>query len=79
MEGALSRVIRQLREVLMSQDTASFGLRPQQLADRCNVSLCTVHRWIRSGHLRSVRIGGVRLVPLHVLREAGLLQTEEAA
>ena len=45
-----------------------YGIR--RAADCLDVSPGTVRRWIRSGVLHSVRIGGRRIVPQHAIEAA---------
>ena len=35
-------------------------LRVEQVAERLDISVETVRRWLRSGHLRGVRLGGTK-------------------
>jgi excisionase family DNA binding protein len=53
-----------------SQDDALRLVTVPQFADHINVHARSVYLWCREGKLRSVRVGGRRLIPLTELRRA---------
>jgi excisionase family DNA binding protein len=54
----------------MSSQMQSFerrALRPKEAAKAYSVSRTLLYEWMKSGRLRSVRLGGARLIPVDAL------------
>ena len=59
-------------------DQERWLLRPEQAADRLNVSRTKVYELMARGDLESVRVDGCRRVPVEALREyIARLRTQE--
>ena len=43
------------------------ALRPKEAARAYGVSRTLIYEWLKSGRLRSVRLGGARLIPVEAL------------
>lgn len=53
-----------------TQSNTNFGrraLRPKEAARAYGVSRTIIYEWIKSGRLKSVRLGGARLIPVEAL------------
>lgn len=53
----------------MTPKTERRALRPKQAAKAYGVSRTLIYEWMKSGRLRSVRLGGARLIPVTALEE----------
>ena len=49
------------------------ALRPKQASDAYGVGRVTLYKWMKSGKLASIKIGGARLIPVDALE--ALLQS----
>jgi excisionase family DNA binding protein len=50
-------------------DNAKLALRPQQAAEALGISRAKLYELLNSGALPSVRLGGVRVIPVDALRK----------
>ena len=50
-------------------ETVKLGLRPREAAAALSISRAKFYQLLAAGAVRSVRIGGVRIVPVEALRE----------
>lgn len=53
----------------MTQTTEKIAYRPQEASNASGVSKATIERAIRNGDLRSVKLGGARLILAESLHE----------
>lgn len=47
----------------------SVFVSPETAAEMCEVTRNTIYSWIRTGRIRSMKIGGVRRIPVSALEE----------
>ena len=67
------------REVAKTGGVGPVLLRPEQAAEALNVGRTAVFALIRSGRLRSVKVGGLRRIPATALAEFVRRLEEEQA